>query len=538
MRIKKLKNFAVRLGVIIGVAALLAALGKGTFDTAYYAVIEKEWMRLTLVRDKLDVKMENSLAMFQMAVDGRDWLDMAEDQRAYKCWELLTHGFAAVLIFDEKSNLIYEQNNAAADIKNIVKPIIDSSDYAEMMNGRFIMRGIVRKENPADAAVVLIMPIIMQNMEYRGAALGCIQGSELMKIMADGTGESGYFFITDEADFFIYSSREYINSDTATLYEQAGQDDAIIRSPNNFLKSLFDDYLGEVYFDLPLVNAPWHVISAVPKQAILREIVLGMAEWWLILTGALMVILISIWQFYQQKKLLQAQSDLKIERMKMMMQISANMAHEIKNPLTSLKGFLQYYQGRMAKDDPKQAKFFSIMLDEADRIESLSSQFCMAARPENRTKREKIAVNALLEEVYILLKGEAERSAIKLSFSPCVDELFIYGNRQQLKQIFINLLNNAYDAVRASGKTEKKVRFAAEKMAAECFIEVTDNGIGMKKDALAHLGEAFYSTKEKGNGLGMMITKELIEQHKGKLAADSEYGKGTVFIVTLPLYNK
>jgi len=213
------------------------------------------------------------------------------------------------------------------------------------------------------------------------------------------------------------------------------------------------------------------------------------------------------------------------EKLSLVGELAAGIAHEIRNPLTTLKGFTQFIK----KDNP--SPYLDIMSDELDRIEEITNEFLFLAKPlaaETKT----VSINELLEQVMVLLTSQATLHGIELLIEKENTLPVITCNASQIKQVFINLLKNAIDALPNGGE----VRLVIQADEKEVIISVIDNGMGIPEDRIEKLGQPFYSLKEKGTGLGLMICKKIIHEHKGSLSFESEVGKGTTVQVRLP-YN-
>jgi two-component system, sporulation sensor kinase E len=206
-------------------------------------------------------------------------------------------------------------------------------------------------------------------------------------------------------------------------------------------------------------------------------------------------------------------------------ELAAGVAHEIRNPLTSLKGFVQLLQ----KSDLQQAYYYTIMLDELDRINNIVGELLVLAKPQQLVF-ERESVGQIVKDVLALLQPQANFHGIELVFEedglPAID---CEGN--QLKQLFINLVKNAFEANATMVKVMIKERDGY------ISIRVQDNGCGMPPERLTHLGEPFFSVKEKGTGLGLTVSYRIVEAHGGKLTFTSEVGEGTVAEVLLPIKN-
>jgi len=211
-------------------------------------------------------------------------------------------------------------------------------------------------------------------------------------------------------------------------------------------------------------------------------------------------------------------------------QLAAGVAHEIRNPLTSIKGFLQIIKA----DGNVSESYTKIMLDELERIESIVNEFLFLAKPQQEIKFEVQPLKPILEQVIGLLQAEANLKGIEIKV--VLDEIAstkVIGNRNHLKQVFINLIKNSMEAILAKGTIVIKGQIDHHQSMIR--IQVIDDGPGISKERLKKLGEPFYSTKEKGTGLGLMITRKLVEDHMGTLEFESEVGKGTIVNVQLPL---
>ncbi|WP_421383851.1 ATP-binding protein [Bacillus salacetis] len=214
------------------------------------------------------------------------------------------------------------------------------------------------------------------------------------------------------------------------------------------------------------------------------------------------------------------------EKLSVIGQLAAAVAHEIRNPLTSLKGFVQLMQVTKRVEE----KHLSIMLSEIERINLISGEMLILGRqPDIAFAREE--VNDIIEQVLVLMEAQANLDNVKIKFIPVeAGPLYVNADQNQLKQVLINLIKNAVEAIEGSG-TVKVETFKDENRA---VITIQDNGIGMDQERIDHLGEPFYSTKEKGTGLGLAVCKKIIERHQGEITYQSEKGEGTVVTISLP----
>jgi signal transduction histidine kinase len=178
----------------------------------------------------------------------------------------------------------------------------------------------------------------------------------------------------------------------------------------------------------------------------------------------------------------------KSEKLSIVGELAAAVAHEIRNPLTSIKGFLQLLQYKAAADEDKQ--YYQIMLSEIDRINLIVSEFMILSKPQAITYQNE-NITTLLTDVITLLETLAIVKNIEVTkeFEP---DLIVKCERNQIKQVFINIFKNAIEAVPNNGKIDIKVtRWKEEGVC----IRFTDNGVGISADLISRLGEPFYTTK-------------------------------------------
>ena len=217
----------------------------------------------------------------------------------------------------------------------------------------------------------------------------------------------------------------------------------------------------------------------------------------------------------------------KSDRLAVVGKLAAGIAHEIRNPLTAVKGFIQLLCRRI---DGFQ-EYFSIMLRELDRIEVIVGEFLIIAKPQVKQIRLKDPL-ILLEDVIKLLDSQAIMNNVQFSLEAGLDIPLITCEENHLKQVFINLLENAIESMPSGGRIEIKVEKKYEK---SILIRIIDQGCGIPKERIPKLGEPFYTTKEKGTGLGLMVSYKIIEAHQGQINIMSEMGEGAIVEIILPV---
>lgn len=214
------------------------------------------------------------------------------------------------------------------------------------------------------------------------------------------------------------------------------------------------------------------------------------------------------------------------EKMSIVGQLAAGIAHEIRNPLTSLKGFLQLLQAGVNQKEV----YYQIMTEEIEKIEMITSELLFISKP--MTDKKKVeSIHSMVSDVIMLLESQAHLKNIEIKSS--VDkELYTYCDRSQIKQVLINVVKNAIEATSKIGIITIDVRCADQE---NIEIDIIDEGPGISEDIIDKLGEPFFTTKQSGTGLGLMITKQILEQQDGQIFIAKSNENGSTFRIVLPI---
>ncbi|KZE63856.1 hypothetical protein AWM68_12125 [Fictibacillus phosphorivorans] len=208
-------------------------------------------------------------------------------------------------------------------------------------------------------------------------------------------------------------------------------------------------------------------------------------------------------------------------------QMAASVAHEIRNPLTSLKGFVQLLQESEQLDA---SNYYNIMDKELNRIDQIMGQLLLLAKPQVRTYK-KVCLKEIVEFVKSLLQPEAIVQNVQFNTEMTESLPLIYAEENELKQVLINVLKNAIDSMANGGE----ITIRGEVIDGNIHVSVKDQGCGIPAERIQKMCEPFYTTKEKGTGLGLMVSSKIMKEHKGKLHFSSIEGKGTTVSMILPL---
>ncbi|MFD2672677.1 PAS domain S-box protein [Marinicrinis sediminis] len=214
------------------------------------------------------------------------------------------------------------------------------------------------------------------------------------------------------------------------------------------------------------------------------------------------------------------------EKLSLAGQLAAGIAHEIRNPLTSVKGFIQL----IATAPSVKSQYIDIIQTELDRIELIVSELLVLAKPHNLQFRED-SIEQIVQDVVTLMAPQATLHAIEVKHQCAPGLLAIRCDSNQLKQVFINFIKNAIEACPNGGWIQIEVQ---QGEGGSIHISFTDNGCGIPEHILQKMGDPFLTTKKTGTGLGFMISQKIIENHQGQLHITSKEGEGTTVMVTLP----
>ncbi len=239
---------------------------------------------------------------------------------------------------------------------------------------------------------------------------------------------------------------------------------------------------------------------------------------------------------FTTKKLLENQVQ-RAEQLAALGEMSAGLAHEIKNPLTSIRGFTQLLPKKI-QDQAFLERYIDIVSRESKRLDDIVERFLSFARPRHSGKQP-CNINDILLNTLSLVHYQVEKNGIKLN-QKLLDIPNVEGDWQQLEQVFINIILNA---VQMMDKEIKELSIftssIVKKMVDNRYrqfvvIRVMDNGPGIPQDKISKIFHPFYTTRKSGTGLGLSITNQIIEEHNGTIEVSSRLGEGTTFMIYLP----
>ncbi|MCK5124639.1 MAG: ATP-binding protein [candidate division Zixibacteria bacterium] len=231
----------------------------------------------------------------------------------------------------------------------------------------------------------------------------------------------------------------------------------------------------------------------------------------------------------------QQEAELQVERsqkLSLVGQIAAGVAHEIKNPLASIKGAASILVDDNTSEDARN-EFGGILQDEVRRIDSTVSEFLGFARPKE-TKRERTDLSNIISSCARKVVTQSEQAGVRIK-TEIADDIFVTGDIEKLHQMTLNLILNAINAS-TEGSTITISLAKIDSHDAELTVE--DEGRGMSPAELERVFEPFYTTRAEGTGLGLAIVKTIVDNHKGEIELISEVNHGTQARVVIPLFSE
>jgi len=205
--------------------------------------------------------------------------------------------------------------------------------------------------------------------------------------------------------------------------------------------------------------------------------------------------------------------------------LAAGVAHEIRNPLTTIKGFVQLLDMGVSKPE-----YFSIINSELNRVEEIIDKLKGLSEPSS-IKFHPNDIRLVLEQAIMQLKELCLSKGIEIATTIEAVTSIIFSDGEQLKQVFVNVIKNAIEATAPN----KKLFISCTEIDHQFLITIRDQGVGISQERISHLFEPFYCIKENGTGLGLMVSYKIIKEHQGTIHIESETGVGTTVAISLPL---
>lgn len=218
------------------------------------------------------------------------------------------------------------------------------------------------------------------------------------------------------------------------------------------------------------------------------------------------------------------------QKLELVGSLAAGTAHEIRNPLTGIKGLVQLLSEKY--NNPEDQFYFKIINEEINRINEIASEFLILGKP-TIMKTERIDLRKILFEIEPFIKSEANLNEMKYEYCLPSEAIMIECAKDQIKQVILNITKNAFESMEKNGQLTVKLVQNGQ----NGILEIIDTGHGIAKDELNKIFNPFYTSKETGTGLGLVVCKRIIHSFNGDISINSKKGHGTTVSITLPISN-
>jgi two-component system, sporulation sensor kinase D len=285
--------------------------------------------------------------------------------------------------------------------------------------------------------------------------------------------------------------------------------------------------LGERSVQANLDRVPWSTVVAVKpisNQRIISMFFIALIS--SVIATSILFLVLKLWLLKRQAAKERAQNE--AQKLELVGTLAASTAHEIRNPLTGIKGLITLLSEKHKGEEDQY--YFSVIQTEIDRINQIVSEFLVLGKPtaENRQKHD---IRHIIEELKPIIESEAHLHRIEVMLALPEEPLFIYCTKDQIKQVLLNLTKNALDSMATGGI----LILSVTKENHHCLIKVKDTGEGIPPEQLNKIFHPFFTSKDTGTGLGLVVCKRIVEMYGGTISIKSAINKGTEVSVSLPL---
>jgi signal transduction histidine kinase len=406
--------------------------------------------------------------------------------------------------------------------------ISDRQYYYQVIRGESAVSALLNNKMNGEEVFVVAVPYFDRDKKVQGIVAAVTKRSSVAEILNQvpiPTG--GRMHVFDQNGNIVY--HPFLQVSSAKIKpEMNGVFTKVVEGETGYVKTS-SHANGEKKFSFytPIEGTGWGLVLNLPARTIWQPmLVIFLRNLFVYL-----VCLASIFIAYQNLRLLK-DKELEEERQRFVKlslvgELAAGVAHEIRNPLTAVKGFLQL----VGPDGHLSEEYYRTVQEEIGMMETIITELLFLAGPKE-FEPTLVSLNELLEESVAILKGNAYIHNIDVELCLSKDIPRFLADENKLRQVFINMGQNAVEAMRDGGKlTISSVLSDAH----QAIIKFKDTGPGVSKKVLERIGSPFVTTKEKGTGLGLLISSRIVQNHGGSLTIDNDPEGGAVVTIILPL---
>ncbi|OLS40650.1 hypothetical protein BTR25_08885 [Bacillus sp. MRMR6] len=282
-----------------------------------------------------------------------------------------------------------------------------------------------------------------------------------------------------------------------------------------------------VHYSFDISQVPW-TVTAMLNSASKNIFHHTFIQYMIIFLTITNILFLLAQNLLLRKKVIKEKEQTELHKLELIGNLAASTAHEIRNPLTGIKGLVKLLSEEHS--DKKSQTYFKVIQQEVDRINVIVSELLVLGKP-TAYALETCNANEIMKEIEPIIHSEANFMNVQLSIHYTDKQLPISCVKDHVKQVVLNLAKNSLQAMPYGGK----LTITTEKLANTCVITVVDNGIGMQKEQLNQAFNPFYTLKKDGSGLGLTVCKRIIETYNGHIMIESVPDQGTQVEITLPL---
>lgn len=526
MQVKQRVASWLKLVLIAAILLIFCGLSVYYVKAQYDMVVNQERVRVMHVANRIQLYLDGRLTALRLvSTDPHIKRLQVDEMRSSLLQTQSLLGFLNVAVYDREGVLLADTMG-----RQYPQLVFDSEDsFQQALTGQAVISHRIVTDTIDTAYISLRVPVYTASGEISAVLAASIPLTDIAGLVkSQRLAEDQNIFVIDDNAEYIYHRR------LAELFPEGTRDrqhlaDFFKQPSGNVITNSFLDQKKKLYIYREIEGTPWRVVTSLPLATVISSIMHRASDDIVIFILLLICIGLIAWTLRQARCYQQTIEQVKTERLQAVNKFAAGVAHEIRNPLTSIKGFIQLIERR--PDRPVPQNYLNIVLSEIDRIEKLLNEFRLLARPLSGREYSKVDLGVVLKNVKLLMESQATIKQTELTFQ-AEPQCMVLGDVDQLKQVFINLLRNALEAVDAGGK----IAITMARVDNWVEVAVADNGVGIPAATIAKLGTPFFTTKEAGTGLGLSVCYSIVNNHGGRIKVSSSPGEGTVFTVTLPVY--
>ncbi len=510
------------IGMVL-VALFLLATFYYYFSTQYHLTVNQRREQVIKITHELDRHFASrmlSLTVLSTGIAG--W--QQENQ-------IIEHLHQANLILNLRGTAIYNQSGQLIAGTSLVKDreVSQNQKYIQdVISGQSIISNRREKSSFGADYINYFIPVLNQNGEVFAVLIAEEAVFNIARSIETfcASQVDQYIYVVDQNGSFIYHPEYEKLSGNLNEIQQG----MALFSKNKSGIVVTNSFVGgydKAYIYAAVDHANWRVVMATPVYYLYLSVLKqSLPEMFMMVLLFLLAgsVFRSRMLIHRHREEIENE---RFDRLSCVSQLSAVLAHEIRNPITCIKGYLQLIERR--KGQLVSNQYIDIMLNELQRIEDLVNEFRSLAKPMRKPSQEHFNFTSMVKNIIMLMEGQAFDKEIFVKYHLQRD-LYVNGDVAQLKQVIINLLKNAIEAQENGGMVSVQLTEQDEWI----VFSVEDTGIGMSQDVLENIGRPFFTTKDNGTGLGLSVCLSIIQQHQGKVRIGSLVGFGTRIKVFLP----